>query len=98
MKHISDIAKKMVAVAVLLLTTCSLAQAAYIYRGNSTYSSDILYTYDGLYLYRGRSTYSSDILYTYYRGHVYHGRSTYSSDIVCTTDGHIPIPLLMLIM
>ena len=57
MKHISDIAK-MVAVAVLLLTTCSLAQAAYIYRGNSTYSSDI----------------------------------------VCTTDGHIPIPLLMLIM
>ena len=85
MKHISDIAK-MVAVAVLLLTTCSLAQAAYIYRGNSTYSSDILYTYDGRYLYRGRSTYSSDILYTYYRGHVYHGRSTYSSDIVCTWD------------
>ena len=97
MKHISDIAK-MVAVAVLLLTTCSLAQARYVYRGNSTYSSDIVCTWDGRYLYRGRSTYSSDIVYTYCNGHVYQGRSTYSSDIVCTTDGHIPIPLLMLIM
>ena len=70
----------------------------YVYRGNSTYSSDIVCTWDGRYLYRGRSTYSSDIVYTYCNGHVYQGRSTYSSDIVCTTDGHIPIPLLMLIM
>ena len=36
----------------------------YIYRGNSTYSGDILYTVSGEYIYRGRSSYSGDILYT----------------------------------
>ena len=36
-----------------------------LFRGNSTYSSNILYTFDGRHLYRGRSTYSSDILCTF---------------------------------
>lgn len=57
MKHLPSLTK-IVAAAILLLATCNLAQAAHVYRGNSTYSSDI----------------------------------------VCTTDGHIPVPLLMLIL
>lgn len=36
-----------------------------LYRGNSTYSSNILYTFKGKHLYQGDSTYSSNILYTY---------------------------------
>ncbi len=34
-------------------------------QGNSTYSSDILFTVQGGHIYRGRSTYTSDILYTF---------------------------------
>ena len=29
---------------------------------------------------------------------IYKGRSTYSSDIVCTIDGHIPIPVLVMLL
>ena len=43
----------------------SHAGSMHIYKGNSSYSSDILYTWDGRYLYRGNSTYSSDIVFTW---------------------------------
>jgi hypothetical protein len=36
----------------------------YVYKGRSSYSSDIIMTYDGKYLYKGRSNYSSDIIAT----------------------------------
>lgn len=45
------------------LNTSLMAQTN-IYKGQSTYSFDILYTWDGRHLYKGRSTYSFDILYT----------------------------------
>ena len=35
------------------------------YSGNSSYSSDIRYSWDGKYLYRGNSSYTSDILMTF---------------------------------
>ena len=44
------------------------------YKGNSSYSSDILYTWDGKSLYKGNSSYSSDILYTFDGKYVYRGR------------------------
>jgi len=35
-----------------------------VYSGNSTYSSDVVLTFDGKRIYKGSSTYSSDVLYT----------------------------------
>ena len=79
------------------VSTLIMAQT-HFYKGNSSYSSDILYTWDGKYIYRGKSTYSSDILYTYDGKHVYRGRSSYSSDILYTFDGSLPIPILIMII
>ena len=36
----------------------------HIYKGRSTYSGNVLYTFDGRYVYKGRGTYSGNILYT----------------------------------
>ena len=72
----------------LFLLASSMAHAVtYVYKGRSTYSSDILFTWDGKYLYAGRSTYSSDVILTFDGKYIYAGRSTYSSDILGTWDG-----------
>ena len=78
----------------LLALLCSLVSFAeaqtYLYRGRSSYSGDILYSWDGRYMYQGRSSYSGDILYTFDGRYVYQGRSTYSGDILLTiSDGHV---------
>ncbi len=78
-----------------LISTMLMAQT-HLYRGNSSYSSDILYTWDGKSLYRGNSSYSSDILYTFDGKHVYRGRSSYSSDILYSFDGPLPLPVLLM--
>lgn len=59
----------------------------YMYKGNSTYSGHILYSWDGQYVYKGRSSYSGDILYTWDGKHIFKGKSTYSGDILYTWDG-----------
>ena len=80
--------KKLFATLLILVCYSSLASAvSYIYNGRSTYSSDILFTWDGKYLYNGRSTYSSDIILTFDGKYIYKGRSSYSSDIIATWDG-----------
>ena len=58
----------------------------HIYKGSSTYRSDILFTSDGKYVYRGSTTYQSDIIATYDGKHIYRGASTYHTDIILTTD------------
>ena len=76
----------------VMLIMCLLTAAAnmHFYRGNSHYSSDILYAWDGRYLYRGRSSYSSDIIYSWDGKCLYQGRSNYSSDIIISiAGGHI---------
>ena len=65
-----------------------------IYKGNSTYSGNTIYTFDGRYVYKGRSTYSGNVLYTYDGRHVFKGRSTYSGSIIYTTDAPVPLPVL----
>ena len=83
-----------------LITACLLVMAmvayaqGHIFKGASTYTSDILYTWDGKRLYRGNSTYQSDTVLTYDGKHVYKGQSSYRSDILLTTDATIPIALL----
>lgn len=71
-----------ISIKILLILLFTLASGVVVaqthfYKGNSSYSSDILYTWDGKSLYRGNSTYSSDILYTFDGKHVYRGRSSY---------------------
>ena len=68
------------------------------YKGNSSYSSDILYTWDGKSLYKGNSLYSSDIILNISGNRVYRGRSSYSSDILYNMDAPIPVPILMMIL
>ena len=75
----------------LLALLCSLVSFAeaqtYLYRGRSSYSGDILYSWDGRYMYKGRSDYSGDILITFDGQYIYRGRSTYSGDILYTVSG-----------
>lgn len=73
-------------VAIVAMTPSASADVN-IFRGASTYRSDILYTWDGRHIYGGVSTYRSDILYTWDGRHLYRGASTYSSDILYTWDG-----------
>ena len=77
--------------------TMQVEALTHIYRGRSTYTSDIIATWDGKYIYQGRSTYMSDIIATVTGQHVYQGRSTYSSDILYTISGHLPVPLLIVL-
>ena len=85
-------------IAVIAMVCESHASVSHLYRGNSTYTSYIIATWDGRYLYRGNSTYNSDILYTWDGQYLYRGRSTYLSDILYTYSGHIPIPVLLTIL
>ena len=88
--------KKILSLFCAWIVCTSIASAAtYIYGGRSTYSSDILCTWDGSYIYSGKSTYSSDIMYTYDRQYLYQGRSTYSSDVLLTIEGVLPIAVLI---
>ena len=91
--------KKALILLVAMIAMAMQAQAAsHIYRGNSTYTSNIIATWDGKYIYEGRSTYISDIMNTVTGKHVYRGRSTYNSDILYTITGRIPIPVLLTII
>ena len=54
--------KRIILIIITLISINGMAQT-YLYKGNSSYSSDILYSFDGKHVYRGRSSYSSDILY-----------------------------------
>ena len=51
----------------LLLACISITAMAetYIYKGTSSYRSDIRFTWDGKYLYTGTSQYRSDIICSY---------------------------------
>lgn len=55
-------------------------QIAHVYRGESTWQSDILWTWNGKHLYRGDSQWHSDILYTWDGKHLYKGDSMWYSD------------------
>ena len=55
--------KKLLSLLLLMISVTIMAQSR-LHKGNSTYASDILYTWDGKCLYKGRSTYMSDILFT----------------------------------
>ena len=72
---------------ILTAIALQLHAVSHIYRGNSTYTSNIIATWDGRHLYRGNSTYTSDILLTWDGKYMYNGRSTYTSDIICSWDG-----------
>lgn len=89
--------KKLLSLLLLMISVTVMAQSR-LHKGNSTYTSDILYTWDGKYLYKGNSTYASDILYTWDGKCLYKGRSTYMSDILFTISGKIPLPVLSVVL
>ena len=81
----------------LFLLASSMAHAVtYVYKGRSTYSSDILFTWDGKHIYRGGYTNYSDILFTYDGKHLYRGKYTNYSDILLTFDGPLPVIMMLL--
>ena len=86
-------------VIILLTITGGVAMAqTHFYKGNSSYSSDIRFTWDGKSVYKGKSSYSSDIILNIDGNRVFRGRSSYSSDILYRMDGPIPLPVLIMIM
>jgi hypothetical protein len=72
--------------------------ASHLYRGNSSYTSDILYTWDGKCIYQGNSTYVGNILCTWDGKHLYQGNSTYVGNITYTADGPIPPVIISLLL
>ena len=89
--------KRALFLALLIVPLLAVAQSR-IYKGCSTYSSDILYTYDGKYLYCGNCTYGSDALYTFDGKHIYRGNSTYGSDALYTVSGRIPVAVIVALL
>lgn len=75
----------------LISSVLTLSAVTHIYSGANTYSSNILYTWDGKHLYSGSNAYASSIIATFDGKHLYSGRNTYSSDILCTVNGPIPV-------
>lgn len=82
----TDYMKRLFFLLAITLPLLATAQSR-IYKGNSTYSSDVILTFDGKYIYNGKSTYSSDAIATFDGKYIYKGRSTYSSDVMFTYDG-----------
>jgi hypothetical protein len=62
--------KRLTLIILTFLSVTAMAQVQF-YKGNSSYSSDVLYSSDGKAIYKGRSTYSSDVLYTWDGKYIY---------------------------
>ena len=61
-----------------------------VYKGNSSYTSDVICNLKGDKVYKGNSSYQSDILCRIDDNKVYKGNSSYSSDILFTIrDGKV---------
>ena len=73
---------KAVIIFLLYIMSISNIYAQKIYRGNSSYSSDIVCTHDQGKVYRGNSTYSSDVIARFDGTNLYRGNSSYNNDIV----------------
>ncbi len=65
--------KKVFLLATLLIIAAGDIAAQHICRGNSTFYSNIVYTYDDRYIYSGSQPYYSNIVYTYDDRYIYSG-------------------------
>ena len=72
----------------LSIFSVNLMANTYIYKGTSSYRSDIRFTWDGKHLYTGTSQYRSDIICSYDGEYIYKDTSTYRSDILFRWDGN----------
>ena len=75
---------KIIITLLLLFNSISSYSQVKIYKGNSTYSSDIIFTINDSKVYKGNSNYSVDILFVLRDGRLYKGNSSYYSDVICT--------------
>ena len=89
--------KRLILLIFVLLPLWAAAQS-YLYKGRSTFSGDVLYTFDGQRLYKGRSTFSGNVLYTLDGRYIYRGRSTFSTSTLYTLEGTIPVAVLVLLL
>ena len=83
--------------AAIIAAVSISAQVTKIYKGNSSYVGDIIYTWDGKHLYQGNTTYVGNMLYTIGGKKLYKGNSTYVGDIAFTIDGVIH-PILLAVI
>ena len=60
-----------------------------MYRGTSSYTSDIIMTIRDSRIYKGTSNYTSDILAHFSEGKVYDKTSGYTSDVLFTIKGDL---------
>ena len=73
-----------------MLATASAIFSQKVFKGTSTYNSDVVCHIDAGKVYKGTSPYSSDILARFDGTSLYRGNSSYSSDVVMTwRDGKI---------
>ena len=70
---------------ILIFSIISLSSIAqYIYKGNTTYKTDIIANVSNGYIYKGDTKYQSNIVANFDGKYLYKGNSRYKSDIICT--------------
>ena len=73
-----------------LAFSSGFAQQVRVYKGNSSYSGDVICNLKGDKVYQGNSSYSGDVLCNLKGDKVYRGNSSYSGDILYTVrDGKV---------
>lgn len=82
--HQEDFEMKRTALTLLVLLTAMLGAAQKVYRGNSSYNSDIVCHIEQGKVYRGQEPYTSSIIARFDGTSLYSGNSVYSSDILLT--------------
>ncbi len=80
--------------ALLLLlpfVTRTAAAEVRVYKGTSTFTSDVVCTVRDGKVYRKTSSFTSDILATVRDGKVYEGTSNFQRDVLFTVDGYLTV-------
>ena len=82
--------KRSLLIVALFLVFSSLNAQTKVFKGTSTYSSDVICTLNNSKVYKKSSSYSSDVVCTINGSKVYKANSSYSSDVMYTvSDGKV---------
>lgn len=86
-------------IILLWLLGAGFAQGQTVYRGRSSYESDVVGTWRDGRLYARTSSYQRDILFTYRDNRVYANSSVYRHDVLLSTSARVhPVILLWIMM
>jgi hypothetical protein len=74
--------KKIILLATILLTSFTMNAQTKVFRGTSSYSSDVICNLNNGKVYKKTTSYSSDLICNINGSKVYKGKRSYSSDVL----------------